>query len=150
MRYWILFIFVAGCKNNDDGFRKMENGLELKIISSGTGAVALPGQVFKMQVRQLYGDSVLSDTHSSFPQYQLYDMKEMSGDAWKIFAMLRNGDSVIFRVDKDSAFARSHPTLVRTGKKLITYVKILDLLMNADSARIDYEREKVIRLSQKK
>jgi|GEM_PF-6612315 len=139
---FIAAIVLAGCDNADDGFQKSANGLSYKIISDGRGDPLMPGQFLKIQVKQMYGDSVLSDTRKTMPQFQHYDSNAMSAQAWNIFSNARSGDSIIFKVKYDSAFARAHPELVRKNKELITSVKVLKILPDSQSVRMDYELEK--------
>ncbi len=150
-RISLLMLFAAlalvSCRSNE--FIKTSSGLQYKIIKIGTGDKINPGEVLKLQVRQIYNDSLLSDTRKTLPQYQVFDSSQLSKDAYLIFGQVHTGDSLVFKVSSDSAFKASKPSFVRKYGWLITCVKVEAIFKSQEEAKVDYEMEKLKRKESK-
>lgn len=135
---------LSACK---ESFKKGENGLEYKIISSGKGETVKFGNFMQLQVAQIYNngktDSLLSDTRTS-PQgaaFDVLDSASMPPAYYKILSKLKAGDSLVIRILVDSAFAKSPqgiPPFFKKGNYLYTTAlleRIFTSREQADSAR---------------
>jgi hypothetical protein len=122
-------------------FKKVDAGLQYKAINTGSGDVPQPGQYLKLDVKQYYNDSLLSDTDSTLPQYQQLDSTQLSKQSYKIFSKVRVGDSLVFKVPADSAFKTKRPAFANKNGWLYTYVKI-ESIMSETEARADLDMEK--------
>ncbi|SMD17221.1 hypothetical protein [Pedobacter nyackensis] len=127
---------LIACNN----FKATDAGVKYKIISKSSGAVVSVGEVLKMHMRQMYGDSVLRDTRKFIPEYQVLDSSVMSKDAFEIFRQVKAGDSIVFLVQPDSTLKKKFSKL--KGNELMTMVKIIAILANQDSAKNDQESER--------
>ena len=93
----LLTLILLSCKNNtaENTFLKDRSGLEYKILNEGSGDAPKQGEFIKMEVRQVYDDSVLSDTRNRLPQYQRFDSTEMSKESYNIFYLGMPSSSTI-------------------------------------------------------
>lgn len=130
------------CKDNDQKEFIRENpGLEYKMLKEGAGGTPRTGDYIKMNIRQVYNDSLLSDTRNMLPQYQKLDSGGMSKESYRIFSKVHVGDSLVFKVPSDSAFKTSIPAFAKRKGWLYTYVKI-EGIMNETEAQADMDMEK--------
>ena len=145
-RCLIICFFLFACKSKqDEGFKKVDGGLQYKAIGGREGGLVQPGQFLKLHVKQFYNDSLLSDTDSLLPQYQQLDSTQLSKQSYSIFSKVRVGDSLVFRLPSDSAFKTKRPAFAKKDGWLSTYVKI-DAIFSSDvEAQADLEMEKVKR-----
>jgi len=127
---------LIACNN----FKAADSGVKYKIINTANGPIVSTGEVLKMHMRQMYGDSVLRDTRKFIPEYQVLDSSIMSKDAFEIFKQVKAGDSIVFLVQPDSTLKKKFSKL--KGDELMTMVKIISILANQDSAGIDQESER--------
>jgi hypothetical protein len=132
-----LFILALIACNN---FKATDTGVKYKILSKASGPVVSIGEVLKMHVRQMYGDSVMRDTRKFIPEYQALDSTVMSKDAFEIFKQVKVGDSIVFLVQPDSTLKKKFSKL--KGDELMTTIKIIAILANQDSVRNDQESER--------
>lgn len=141
-RLFILFLVfgIYSCKNNDK-FIRHSSGMEYKIISYGQSDLIRPGETLKLNIKQVYNDSVLSDTRDSIPFYQVYDSTSLSPESWEVFGKLRKGDSVIFKVLSDSAFKNKWPPFAKKNQYLYTHLKVEDIFGVKEDFRDDLHKE---------
>ena len=132
----LVSLILSAC----NGFEQTSTGVKYKIISDANSPAASAGEVLKMQVKQIYGDSVLRDSRKFIPEYHVMDTSVVSKDAFEIFSQARVGDSLVFVVEPDSVVQKKFPKI--KAKELMTTVKIITILANQDSARNDAERER--------
>lgn len=143
MKWIVVFFFLAACNNKQDvAFKKVDPGLQYKMINNGGGDVIQPGQYLKLHVKQYYNDSLLSDSDSTMPQYQQLDSTQLSKQSYNIFSKVRVGDSLVFKVPSDSAFKTKRPAFVKKNGYLITYVKVDAIFRSDIEAQADLEMEK--------
>ncbi|MEO7263960.1 MAG: FKBP-type peptidyl-prolyl cis-trans isomerase [Ferruginibacter sp.] len=134
---------LSACK--DEAFKKGEEGLEYKIISSGSGQTIKYGEYLQMHIGQFYNngktDSVLNDSRKMAPVVEMLDSLSLPPQFFKILKLLKKGDSLVIRTLTDSAFKKSPesmPPFFTKGHYLITTVKVLNIYSNkeqADSAK---------------
>ncbi len=128
-------------------FKKGDEGLEYKIISSGNGETVKYGNYMQLQIGQLYNDgkkdSLISDTRTS-PQgaaFEVLDSANMPPAYFKVLGQLKKGDSLVLRILVDSAFKKAPqgiPPFFKKGHYLITTAKVENIFTTreqADSAR---------------
>ena len=140
----LAIIALSSCK---ESFKKGDDGLEYKIISSGNGEKVQYGNFMQMQVAQFYNngktDSLISDTRNS-PQgaaFEVLDSANIPAAYFKVLRQLKKGDSLILRILVDSAFGKSPqgiPPFFKKGHYLITTAKLENILLTreqVDSAR---------------
>lgn len=137
-----LTFLLTACK---ESFQKGENGMEYKIIKSGSGAAVKDGEFMYMQIAQLINsggkDSVFTDSRETMGQFQVLDSTQTRPEFYKLLSQLRKGDSLFIRVLSDSVFKEDPmqmPPFIEKGDFLITTVKLVDIFKNeaaADSAR---------------
>jgi hypothetical protein len=137
-------LFLSSCSPQADEFKKKMPGLEYKIISHGEADKVAPGETIKMHIRQVYRDSVLSDTRDSLPFYQLYDSSRLTRESYEIFGEVRKGDSLVFKALTDSAFKNKKPPFVKMGEHLYTTVYVIDILGPKFDVSSDFERERLL------
>lgn len=135
----VAILCVVACTSEE--FHTRNKGLQYKIISSGQSDPVQPGETLKFQVRQIYNDSVLSDTRDSIPFYQVYDSMVLSKDSWEIFANLRKGDSVIFKALTDSSFKNKWPPFAKKGEWLLTTLYVEHIFGVKEDFREDLKKE---------
>lgn len=137
----LLFLLLS-CKQNEK-FAASKAGMEYQVVTHDAGGIpAQPGQYLKLGLVQRYGDTVLRDPARTGYEYQLIDSTQMTPESWHFFKGACVGDSMVFRVSSDSAFKNKKPAFVRKKDWLVTTVKVISILANADSVYADRERER--------
>jgi hypothetical protein len=114
-------LVILSCNS---GWEKSTPGLEYKVISHKQSETVQPGETLKMHIRQVYKDSVLSDTRDSIPFYQCTTLHCFPPNLISCSGRQEKGDSLIFKALSDLAFKRKMPSFARKGEYLFTYVKI--------------------------
>lgn len=138
-------VILLSCKHKDQKhFTKDSSGVEYKIFNENSGDTPREGEYLKLQVKQVYNDSLLSDTRYMLPQYQKFDSAEMSKESYHIFSKVHVGDSLVFKVSSDSAFKTTKPAFVKGKGWLYTYVKV-EAILNEAEAQADMDIEKAKR-----
>lgn len=131
----VLAIAVSSCKK--EGFKTTEGGLEYKyIVNSDTGEVAGEGGFLELHIKlethldSLNKDTVLVNSYKEGGVNQIVvPAPTYSGCINNGFAMLKAGDSVVFKVLADSLYRntfRQPPPPFLTGKEeMIITTKVL-------------------------
>lgn len=148
---WITgFLFVvialAACTTttNKREFTRTASGMYYKVIKQGDGENPAPGETVKMHVKQVYKDSVLSDTRTALPYYQPFDTAGMSPESYEVFSQVTKGDSIVFWIYTDSAFKDTMPSFAKKGERLYTTVYIEEILPVKFDVQSDVDREKLM------
>jgi FKBP-type peptidyl-prolyl cis-trans isomerase len=134
-------VLFSACK---ESFKKGEQGLEYKIISSGSGEKIQYGNFIELNISEYYSagnkkDSSLSDSRTS-PQgaaFLVLDSANMPKEYFKVLSQLKKGDSVEFRILVDSAFKSSPqgiPPMFKKGHYLITRAKVENFYKTQEEA----------------
>ena len=130
-------VVFAACDNAHPGFKKNENGIYYKIISSDASASDVKidsGMFWKMGMSYGTEDSLLFDFAQN-PTY--FDMPfakpEYQGDINEAFALLAKGDSAHIIIRADSFFMNTArqpevPELFKETNDLHFFVKIADIV----------------------
>ena len=121
-------------------FKKAKDGSEYKVISSGKGAKALPGNFLELNVMAKYKDSVLFSTREEgMPQYGAYDTANFPSPFKEAFREIHVGDSVVIRIPTDSIIARGQSApFLKKGQfvyQTYTVVNIYSSKEQVDSAQ---------------
>ncbi len=146
MRKFSMFIVLAvALVSCQESFKKGEEGLEYKIISSGKGPKVAHGDFLEMHVGRFYRtgrkDSSIHDTRSSLPATEVLDTTSLPRPFYNILKQMSVGDSVVIRILSDSMFKADPagmPPFIKKGHFLITTIKLLNVYKTeaqADSAR---------------
>ena len=129
---WVMTSFIS-CKQKQAAVEKLDAGTEYKMHEQGSGENVRTGNWLKLQVVQLYNDSVLNDTRRTGPVYQKYDSATMSKESLAVFKNVKAGDSLEFKVSADSAFKNNRPAFAKAGGWLVTRVKVEKILPTEDA-----------------
>ncbi|MFT3747440.1 MAG: FKBP-type peptidyl-prolyl cis-trans isomerase [Agriterribacter sp.] len=146
---WVLGAIALGnlmmsCNKGNSSFKKLKNGMEYKIISSGNGKTIAYGEVMKFNFAQKYKDSLMKDTYGQLPQYQPIDSMQLPKEYFEIFKQVKVGDSIITRILTDSIFKGGMgmmPAGFKKGEYLSTTFKVLGIL-KTENAQEDFMKER--------
>ncbi len=129
-------------------FKKGDEGMEYKIISSGKGSVLKAGEFIELHFTTILGgkngkkDSVLNNTREAgAPQIVPFDSAQLPPAYYKLFKQMKNGDSLATRSLTDSLFKKQPeqmPPFMSKGQFVYTNIKIINVYKTqaeADSAR---------------
>ncbi len=137
----ICILVLSACT----GSFKKADGLEYKIISSGSGKTADYGNFIQIHIKQVYGgtkDTVLMDTRDYMSRIQLLDTVNTPMAYYKVLKQMKKGDSLIIRLLTDTVFKdpqNQMPVFMKKGKYLFTHVKLINIFKTreqADSANL--------------
>lgn len=155
---FLIIIMSAGC--NTARYKKMESGLEYKIISGKGDKPITNGNFLKMTVTQYYNDSLMSSPFDTIPQVIQMDSMRIPAEYVRIFLQAKVGDSITTRISTDTiakhnplpAFAKEHQFFGTSFKILDVFTdqataekansEIRERMMRADS--ISMESQKAI------
>ena len=137
-------ILFSAC--NNPAFKKGKDGLEYKIISSGSGPKIQYGNYMQLNFATYYNtgtkDSLLNDSRTQgAPIIEMLDSVSTPPAYFEILRQLRKGDSVAIRILTDSAFKKAPeqmPPFFKKGHYVLTTLKIVNVFTTkaeADSAR---------------
>ena len=133
----ICMLALSACTGS---FKKGDNGLEYKIISSGSGKTPGYGNFIQIHIKQVYSgakDSVLLDTRDYMSRIQVLDTVNTPISYYKILKQLKRGDSLIIRLLTDTVFKdpkNAMPAFMKKGKYLYTSVKLLNIFETREQA----------------
>jgi FKBP-type peptidyl-prolyl cis-trans isomerase FkpA len=136
-------IVFSSCQEK---YKKGEDGMEYKIISSGKGDLLKYGEFMELHFTNIVShkgkDSTLSSTRElGAPQIMPFDSAGMPPAYFKIFKQMKNGDSLSTKTLVDSMFKKNMeqmPPFMKKGDFLYTNIKIVNIYKTqqaADSAR---------------
>jgi FKBP-type peptidyl-prolyl cis-trans isomerase len=140
----ICLLALSACTGS---FKKGDNGLEYKIISSGSGKTAGYGNFIQIHIKQVYGgtkDSVLMDTRDYMSRIQLLDTVNTPMAYYKVLKQMKKGDSLIIRLLTDTVFKdpkNQMPPFMKKGKYLYTHVKLINIFETREQADSANEAE---------
>ncbi len=139
-------IFTA-CQNAS--FKKGDDGMEYKIINDGKGDTLKVGQFMELHITSLISgggkkDSVLNSSRDQGgPQIIPFDSINIPPAYFKIFKMLRKGDSIAVRTSTDTIIKKQQPgqqlpPFIKKGMFIYTNIKLINIYKTsaeADSAK---------------
>ncbi len=139
----MLASFSAIAQTNE-GYTKAEEGMEYKIFSDGKKDVLKNGEFMEIHftsiIKGMNIDSVLTSTRDiGAPQIMPLDSTNIPPAYYKIFAQLRNGDSVSTRTATDSIIIKQPmgqelPAFIKKGMFIYTNIKIVNIYTTQEEA----------------
>lgn len=148
---FLLFIYLllAGCGHS--GYKKTNTGMAYDIIASGNGEFIKHGDLIKINLKFMMGDSVLESTYEHIPAYGRVDTSiKDQHNFTDILPMMRIGDSAIIVMSLDTLkkMGMLPPTeKFVPGATKKGYIKIISRFTNQETLRSDYSSEEVIELN---
>lgn len=136
----ILMVFaLSGC--NNARFKKLDSGLEYKILAGKGGKEIKHGNFLKMTVTQYYNDSLLPSPFDTIPQIVMLDSMRVPAEYVRIFLQAKSGDSVVTRISTDTVAKHNPlPSFAKPHQFFSTRFKIVDVLTNqADAEKANEE-----------
>lgn len=140
----ILGSMITGCQKRK-GY-KTKSGLIFYVYGQHEQDSVLPtGSYLKLNVKKYVNDSLVKNTYSGFPQYE----QVMPGafypyEAAEIYPFFHKGDSIVLIQDADSLLRRSLfmsvPRYIKSGDKIVTHFKVLDVFSSDSLVRLDQEK----------
>ena len=151
----LVAVAMASCKDRDT-FKKGENGLNYKIISSGNNPVIKPGEIMQIEIMQYYQtggkDSLLSDSkENNIPVMEALDSTTLPKAYYKIFEQTKKNDSIVIQVLTDSMFKDNMaqmPPFLKKGHLLVTHIKIVDVFKDREAAEV--KRKELMEVARQK
>jgi len=143
----ICILALTACTGS---FKKGDNGLEYKIISSGNGNTIGYGNFMQIHIKQVYAgtkDTVLMDTRDYMSRIQVLDSMSTPLAYFKILKQLKKGDSLVIRLLTDTVFKDPKnvmPPFMKKGKFLYTHVKLVNIFATKEQADSANQAETVI------
>lgn len=122
---------ISACNK---GFKTTDDGLQYKyLVESDSGEIAGEGGYIKMHVQmKTEKDSIIDNTFATpdKPAELMVSPPTYPGCIYGGFAMLKAGDSVMFKVLADSLYQRSFnmqmPGFIKSGEHVTIIVKVLE------------------------
>ncbi len=112
---------ITACET---GYQGTEGGLEYKIHrETGSPKPAL-GDIMKMHMVMMHGDSVFSDSRQTGPVHMVFDEPAFQSDILEGLALTGKGDSASFRVSADSLYGDFMPGYMEKGSYMQFHVRI--------------------------
>ncbi len=147
---------AVSCDTTHPGFRKNDNGIYYKIISSvdsTKNVKADSGMIFQLTMSYGSKDSLLFDAKSNSQAFELpFSKPTYKGDINEALGMFSKGDSAVFIIKADSFFIKTAhspevPEIFKADNDLYFWVKIVDIVtmeqLNARrQAELDVMRDK--------
>ncbi|MFC4261476.1 FKBP-type peptidyl-prolyl cis-trans isomerase [Ferruginibacter yonginensis] len=139
---YLLFAVVTLTACNQS-FKKGDEGIQYKIIADGKGETIKPGDYIEFHFTSILNngkkDSILNTTREmGAPQIILFDSTSLPPAYFKIFKLLRKGDSLCTKVLTDSVFKKqpegSMPPFMKKGQYLFTNIKITNVYKTKEAA----------------
>jgi|APGre2960657404_1045060.scaffolds.fasta_scaffold11571_2 FKBP-type peptidyl-prolyl cis-trans isomerase FkpA len=133
----ICLLALSACTGS---FKKGDNGLEYKIITTGSGKTIGYGNFMQIHIKQVYAgtkDTILMDTRDYMSRIQVLDSAGTPLAYFKILKQMRKGDSLVIRLLTDTVFKDSKnemPPFMKKGKLLYTHVKMVNFFETKDQA----------------
>ena len=143
----ICMLTLAACTG---GSFKKGDGLEYKIISSGSGKTVGYGNFIQIHIKQVYAgtkDTVLSDTHDYMSRIQVLDSVNTPLAYFKVLKQMKKGDSLVIRLLTDTVFKDPKnvmPDFMKKGKYIYIHVKLLNIFETREQADSANKAETVL------
>jgi FKBP-type peptidyl-prolyl cis-trans isomerase FkpA len=143
----ICMLALSACTG---AFKKGDNGLEYKIISSGSGKTIGYGNFMQIHIKQVYAgtkDTVLMDTRDYMSRIQLLDSVSTPLAYFKILKQMKKGDSLVIRLLTDTVFKDPKnpiPPFMKKGKYLYTHVSMVNIFETKEQADSANQAETIL------
>ena len=142
-------VLISSCDNAHPGFKKNENGIYYKIISSDGGGSQLKcdsGMFWKLGMSYGTEDTLLFDFAMNPNYFEMpFTKPEYKGDINEAFALLSKGDSAHIIIKADSFFLKTArqpevPELFKENNDLHFFIK-MDDIVTAEELQAQREEE---------
>lgn len=131
----VIFILLACAGCNQARFKKLESGLEYKIIQGDGGKEIHPGNFVALTVTQFYNDSLMASPFDSIPQIVQMDSMRIPGEYIRIFLQAKTGDSIVTRILTDTVAKHNPlPPFAKEHQFFGTRFKVVDVYANQEDA----------------
>jgi len=133
----LLTLFLWGCKNPVNSFKKASSGLEYRFITENPEAsAAKPDEllVITLDVLTENGDLLFSSRKSDRKYLKkLHEPAHPGGSLEDALAMMHLGDSAVFRVDAYNYYTYTEkleklPDKVKKGDKIILHIRLDEII----------------------
>lgn len=146
---YLLLASLVAFSSCQEKYKKGEEGMEYKIIHSGSGDLLKNGEFMELHFTSVIGgggrkDSVLnSSREQGGPQIMPFDSTNIPPAYLLIFKQLKKGDSVVTRTSTDSIIKKQPqgqplPPFIKKGMFIYTNIKLVNVYKTsaeADSAK---------------
>lgn len=140
-------LLLTACGGAD--FKKTKSGVPYQVFEGEGDAKIAQGSFVKFHVVQRIGDSTISNTYNTFPEYMRVEPGGTSYDIrsnlLEVLPQVRVGDSIHFVQSLDT-FIKKDPQLLqktpfKKGDQVITGVRVLAVYSDEAAVQADYEKE---------
>jgi FKBP-type peptidyl-prolyl cis-trans isomerase FkpA len=127
-------IAIIGCKTG--GFQKLTPGIEYQLFEKGKGSAITDSTFVKMHIIQKAGDSTFVNTFTQpgepVLQFLTKDLGKGEGamNYTEVFFKMKQGDSVVIRLNQDSVFKANKPAFLKKTDQVLVIIKMAEI-MNA-------------------
>lgn len=130
-----IFILLACAGCNQARFKKLDSGLEYKIVQGKGDKKINPGNFVAIAVTQFYNDSLMATPFDSIPQIVQMDSMRIPGEYVRIFMQAKSGDSIVTRISTDTIAKHNPlPPFAKPGQFFGTSFKIVDVYVSQEDA----------------
>ena len=143
----LIALVAFACKNTK--YKKTKDGFPYKVYGSGKGEKILPGSTISYHTTSKIGDSLLGSSYGNPPQWLPIPKEGKELDDVRFFLDATKGDSILLIRPIDSLMAKNPQAaqdsfLVKNkGKEIRTYIKIVDVYKDRESAMAVQEKEAI-------
>ena len=133
----ITAVLLIGCTQS---YKKVEGGLEYKIISDGKGKQIAAGNYFEFAMDYSYKgsnkDTLIFNSRDYYNQIVMLDSVQIPANYYKIFSQVRLGDSVVIRQLTDSIMKQPNQAMpfFKKGAYVFTKYKIVNIYTTREAA----------------
>ena len=130
---------------SDTGFKKTKGGMPYKLYPGDGKKIVKKGSYLKVNLIQKKNDSVLYDSHDKLPIYIPVTDFTRPYDPTELFLQLKSGDSLV-TVQMIDSFMKQNPESIppffKKGDRLVTILKVVDILPDETASQQDEMKEK--------
>jgi FKBP-type peptidyl-prolyl cis-trans isomerase FkpA len=141
----VAIFFLASCT---PPFKKVEQGMEYKIITDGKSEVIKDGYFFEFSFSQRFKgankDTVYQNSKDFANQIIPLDSAGMPPVYYKMFKQLRKGDSLIIKQISDSFLVQGGPQVppfIKKNGTIFTNLKVINIFKSRDAADSAYKAQ---------
>lgn len=141
----VLFLIIGLSACNKVDFKKTKGGMAYKHFTSKNGKKAAQGGFLKAHITQSIKDSVVFSSYNSIPVYIPFTAQSQPYDISEVLPLLKGGDSV-YAVQVMDTFIKRDPAITqkspyKNGDKIVTTIKVVDVLSDAQAKAADEQKE---------
>jgi FKBP-type peptidyl-prolyl cis-trans isomerase FkpA len=137
---------IATTASSKNGYQVLKPGVEYKLFSKNNGQLIKDSTFVLMHNVQKIGDSVFSSTFKTpgapVMNFVVKTTAAQTLDFNDLFLKMRNGDSAVIRLNKDSVFHGNTPPFVKPTDELTVLVSIKSVFTNKQKDSIFADNNK--------